>query len=109
MWVPSLQTHANGVTRIRRVLVATDDPAGAASGLAAAIEGDVRPDGAFHVVETGFGRASVGFAPRGAIAAIAGCAEHVLPREGGAAMVLGTTKPRPPGFATGVAVIFEPA
>ena len=38
VWVPSLQTHANGATRILRVLVATDDPAGSAAALAGAID-----------------------------------------------------------------------
>lgn len=109
VWVPELQKHANGAKRIRRCLVATDDPDGAAAALAAAIEGGVRPDGAFRAVETGVGRAAIAFAPRGAIAALAGCAEEALPREGGAAMVIGTSTPRPPGIATGVAVIFEPA
>ncbi|WP_137127268.1 VOC family protein [Roseomonas sp. HF4] len=109
VWVPSLQSHANGVTRIRRALAATDDPAGAAARLAAAIDGTVRHDGAFHLVATGPGRAEIGFAPRDEIARLAQCSASVLPREGGAAIVLGTPAPRPPGFATGVAVIFDPA
>lgn len=109
VWVPSLLSHANGARRIRRCLVATDDADGAAGALAEAIGGGVRPEGAFRMVETGIGRAAIGFAPRGAIAALAHCAEDALPREGGAAMVIGTSTPRPTGFATGVAVIFAPA
>ncbi|MBR0679522.1 VOC family protein [Roseomonas eburnea] len=107
VWVPSLQAHANGVTRIKRLLVASDDPEGSAAGLAAAIEAAVRQEGEFRIVATGAGRGEIAFAPRAAIARLAGCAEDALPREGGAAMVLGTPKPRPTGFATGVAVIFE--
>lgn len=107
VWVPSLQTHANGATRIKRVLVATEDAAGAAAALAGAIDAAARQDGAFHVVATGNGRGEIAFAPRAAIARLAGCAEDALPAEGGAAMVLATTHPRPTGFATGVAVIFE--
>ena len=107
VWVPSLQTHANGATRIKRVLVATVDAAGAAAALAGAIDAAARQDGAFHVVATGNGRGEIAFAPRAAIARFAGCAEDALPAEGGAAMVLATTQPRPTGFATGVAVIFE--
>ena len=109
VWVPSLQGHANGVTRIRRALVATADPAGAAASLAAAIDGSVRQDGALHVVATGPGRGEIGFAPRAAIARLAQCDETALPEEGGAAIVLGTPSSRPPGLATGVAVIFETA
>lgn len=108
VWVPSLQRHANGVTRIKRALVATDQPAAVAAGLAAAVDSTVRQDGAFHLVATAPGRAEIGFAPRASIAAAAQCAEAALPHEGGAAIVLGTATPRPPGLATGVAVIFEP-
>ena len=107
--MPSLQAHPNGVTRIKRALAATDDPAGAAAKLAAAIDGTAREEGGFHLVSTGAGRAEIGFAPRAVIAQAAQCDAASLPHEGGAAMVLGTTRPRPPGFATGVAVIFEPA
>lgn len=109
VWVPSLQRHANGATRIRRVLVATDDPAGSAAALAAAIDATAVQDGDFHVVATAPTRAAVAFAPRDAIARRAQCDAAALPREGGAAMVLGCAAPRAPGFATGVAVIFEPA
>lgn len=109
VWVPSLQSHPNGVTGIRRALAATADPAAAAGKLAAAIDGAVRQDGAFHVVATAPTRAEIAFAPREAIAQVAQCDAALLPSEGGAAMVLATPKPRPPGFATGVAVIFETA
>lgn len=107
VWVPSLQSHANGVTRILRVLVATADPAGSAAGLAAAIDVPPRRDGDVHLVPTGAGRGDVGFATRAAIARLAQCDAAALPEEGGAAIVLGTATPRPPGFATGVAVLFE--
>jgi hypothetical protein len=100
VWVPSLQTHANGATRILRVLVASDDPAGSAAALASAIDVAATQDGDFHVVTTAPTRGAVAFAQCDAVA---------LPREGGAAMVLGSATPRPPGFATGVAVIFQPA
>jgi len=109
VWVPSLQTHANGARRILRVLVATDDPAGGAGALAEAIDGRARADGDVHVVATAPGRGEIAFAPRDVIARLAQCDAAALPREGGAAMVLGSAAPRPPGFATGVAVIFGPA
>jgi hypothetical protein len=108
VWVPSLQRHANGATRIKRLLVATEAPAEAAAALAALIEGEVRVEGASQVVPTGPGRAEIAFAPRAVIARRAGCAEDRLPREGGAAMVLAASTPKPPGFATGTAVLFEP-
>jgi hypothetical protein len=109
VWVPSLLAHANGVRRILRVLVATDEPAGGAAALAEAVGGAVRQDGGLHVVGTAPGRGEIAFAPREVLARLAGCDAALLPREGGAAMVLGTARPRPPGFATGVAVIFDPA
>jgi hypothetical protein len=108
VWVPSLQTHANGATRILRVLVASDDPAGSAAALAGAIDMAVAQDGDVHVVATAPTRGAVAFAPREVIARLARCDAAALPREGGAAMVLGTSTPRAPGFATGVAVIFQP-
>jgi hypothetical protein len=109
VWVPSLQTHANGATRILRVLVASDDPAGSAAALASAIDAPATQDDDFHVVATAPTRGAVAFAPREVIARLAQCDAAALPREGGAAMVLGSTAPHPPGFATGVAVIFQPA
>jgi hypothetical protein len=109
VWVPSLQSHPNGATRILRALAATEDPAGAAAGLARTIDSAVRQDGAFHLVATGPGRADIAFAPRAAIARLAGCPEDALPIEGGAGMVLATPIPRPPGLANGVAVIFQTA
>jgi hypothetical protein len=109
VWVPSLQTHANGATRILRVLVASDEPAGSAAALATAIDMAVAQDGDCHVVATAPTRGAVAFAPRDVIARLAQCDATALPREGGAAMVLGSATPRPPGFATGVAVIFQPA
>ncbi|MCW8086740.1 VOC family protein [Sabulicella glaciei] len=109
VWVPTLQSHPNGVTRILSALVATEDPAGAAAHLARLIEGTARRDGAFHRVATGPGRADIAFAPRAAIAALARCAEEALPLEGGAGMVLPTRKPRPPALASGTAIIFEEA
>lgn len=107
VWVPALQRHANGATRIKRLIVATETPAEAAAALAGLIEGEVRMEGASRVVPTGGGRAEIAFAPRAVIARRAGCAEELLPREGGAAMVLATPAPRPPGFASGTAILFE--
>ena len=107
VWVPSLQRHANGVTRIKRALAATRDPGAAAAKLAAAIDGAARQEGDFHLVATGPGRAEIGFAQREVIARLAQVDAAALPEEGGAAMVLATPTARPSGLATGVAVIFE--
>ncbi len=109
VWVPSLQTHPNGVTRILRALATTADPAGAAAKLATTIDSTVRRDGEYHLVATGPGRADIAFAPRAVIARLAQCAEDALPAEGGAGMVLATPRPRPPGLVNGVAVIFQTA
>ena len=109
VWVPALQQHPNGVTRILRALAATPDPAGAAASLAATIDSAARQDGDFHLVATGPGRADIAFAPRGVIARLAQCAEDALPETGGAGMVLATPTPRAPGLANGVAVIFQTA
>lgn len=107
VWVPALQTHVNGATRIKRALAATEKPEAEARKLAAAIDGVCRRRGDVWLVPTGIGRAEIGFAPRAVIAGLAQCDESALPEEGGAAMVIATPTPRPPAVATGVAVIFE--
>ncbi|PZW45965.1 glyoxalase-like protein [Humitalea rosea] len=104
VWLPSLQTHANGVTRILRVLVATADAA-AADRLAGLIDSSVREEGAFRVVPTGPGRADIAFATAAAIAE-----KYDIPTpppEGGAGLVLGTPTPRAPVTATGCTLIFS--
>ena len=107
VWVPELQQQPNGVTRILRALVATPDPAGAAAEMARLTDGAVRQEGAFHVVPTGPGRAEFGFASRAGIARLAGLDAASLPETGGAALVLGTTIPRPAAMAAGCALIFQ--
>ena len=107
VWVPELQAQPNGVTRIISALIATPDPAGAAAQMARLIDGEVLPDGAFHRVPTGPGRAEFGFAPRADIARLAGLDVSLLPERGGAALVLGTSIPRPTAMATGCALIFQ--
>lgn len=107
VWVPALQTHANGVTRIKRALVATADPARAAAQLAALTDSTVREEAGIHLVATGPNRADIGFAPRATIAALGGVDPTKLPEEGGAAMVLATLTPRPPALATGTLILFE--
>ncbi|MCX8134689.1 MAG: VOC family protein [Roseococcus sp.] len=107
VWLPALQSHPNGVTRITRALVAARDPAGAAASCARLLEGAVRAEGALHLVPTGPGRAEIGFAPRAAIAALGGVDPQRLPEEGGAAIQLATAQPRPPAFASGTLILFE--
>lgn len=107
VWLPSLQAHANGVTGIKRVLVATSAPARAAARLATLIDGTAHEDGGFHLVATGPTRATIAFAPRDAIAAMGGRDAVDLPEEGGAGMVLATPRPRAPAFVTGTLILFE--
>jgi hypothetical protein len=108
VWVPSLKSHANGVTRIKRALVATADPASAAAQLAALTESNLCEESGVHLVATGPGRADIGFAPRVAIAAMGGVDAAKLPQEGGAALVLATPIPRPPALVTGTLILFDP-
>lgn len=107
VWVPELQAQPNGVTRIIRALIATPDPAGAAAQLARLIDSEVDMDGVFHLVPSGPNRAEFGFAPREAIARLAGLDAALLPERGGAALILGTTIPRPTAMVTGCALIFQ--
>ncbi|MCU0945899.1 MAG: VOC family protein [Rubritepida sp.] len=89
VWLPELQRHANGATRLLRVEVATPDPAAAAAELAALLD---RPASG-HAVETAPGRATVLFR--------AGQAEP-------ATLVFATRGAAPAGgMATGVRVAFE--
>ncbi len=107
VWVPELQAQPNGVTRILQALVASNFPNKAAEHLARLTESTVRFEDGIRLVPTGPGRADIGFAPREAIAALGGFDPELLPEEGGAALVLGTTIPRAPAIATGCALIFR--
>lgn len=107
VWVPELQRQPNGATRIKRALVATERPAEAAAHMARLVGSEAREEGGFHLVPTAPTRAAIAFAPRAAIARMAGLEVAALPEEGGAGVVLGTTSPRPPAFATGTAILFE--
>lgn len=109
VWVPELQNQPNGVSQITRALVATERPAEAAAQLARLIGSAAREAGGFHAVPTAPGRAEIAFAPRAAIARMAGLDASSLPEEGGAGVVLGTPTPRPPAFVTGTAILFETA
>lgn len=107
VWISELQRQANGVTAIRRVLVADADSDAAAAHLARLLDSEVREEGAFRLVPTGPRRAEIAFAPREAIVAahpdLDGAA---LPERGGAGLVLRTSLPRPPAVAAGCALVF---
>lgn len=92
VWLPSLQSHPNGASRILRVEVLARDPAGAAAQLARLLDrgAEAEPDGAYRVA-TGRGRADIVFLSRAALVARhPGVGTDGLPEEGGAALVLGT-------------------
>jgi hypothetical protein len=127
VWIPELQTHANGATRIVRVEVLAHDPAAAAAQMATLIDraAETEADGAFRV-PTGSTRGDFVFLTRAQLAARhPGIALDGLPEEGGAALVLGTrdmaaaakalgTAPgapvaAAPARATGVLLRFVPA
>jgi len=108
VWIDALQHHANGVSAIRRALVATPDPATAAAEMAGLIESVVETDGALHLVPTGPGRADFAFATRADLAAAYRLDAATLPETGGAGLVLGATEARPPILVTGCALVFEP-
>lgn len=107
VWVPELQAQPNGVMRIIHALVASNFPNKAAEHLARLTESTVRLADGIRLVPTGPGRAEIGFAPRETIAALGGLDPELLPEEGGAALVLGTSTPRAPAIATGCALIFQ--
>ncbi|WP_270937125.1 VOC family protein, partial [Falsiroseomonas oryzae] len=70
VWIPELQRHANGASRILRVEVLARDPAAAAAQMARLIDRAVAPelDGALRV-PTGGGRADFVFLTRAQLAA----------------------------------------
>jgi len=107
VWMPELQAQPNGVSRILRALVATPFPGKAAEHLARLTESTVRQEDGIRMVPTGPGRAEIGFARRETIAELGGFDPAVLPEEGGAGLILGTTIARPPAMATGCALIFQ--
>ncbi len=92
VWIPELQSHANGATGILRVEALAKDPKAAAEQMAELIDSTVAlaPDGA-HAVPTGIGRADLVFLDRETLAARhEGVSLDGLPEEGAAALVLKT-------------------
>lgn len=92
VWVPELQSHANGAERILRLEMLCADPAEAAARMAALIDEAAtrEPDGAMRV-PTGKGRADLVFVTRDMLAARhPGIPLDGLPDEGAAALTLGT-------------------
>ncbi|PWS36909.1 VOC family protein [Falsiroseomonas bella] len=127
VWIPELQSHANGATRIVRIEVLAKDPEAAAAHLAKLIDraAEREADGAFRV-PSGSTRGDFVFLDRATLAARhPGVALDGLPEEGGAALVLGTkdmaaaakalgtakgaTVAAAPSRATGVLLRFVPA
>jgi hypothetical protein len=92
VWVPSLQQHANGASRILRLEMLTGDPRAAAAEMGALLIQSPRQDadGAW-VLPTGPNRADLVFLDRAILAARhPGISLDGLPEEGAAALVLGT-------------------
>jgi catechol 2,3-dioxygenase-like lactoylglutathione lyase family enzyme len=93
VWIPDLQSHANGASRLVRLEVLASDPAAEAAAMARLIDQAAvsEPDGAVRV-PSGGGRADFVFLTRAQLAARhPGVALDGLPEEGGAALVIGTT------------------
>lgn len=122
VWIPELQSHANGATRLLRIEVLARDPAAAAAHMARLIDREVEqePDGALRVASGG-GRADFVFLDRARLATRhPGAALEGLPEKGGAALVIGTRDPAAaaallggspvvaPSRATGVLLRFVP-
>jgi hypothetical protein len=118
VWIPELQSHANGATRLVRIEVLARDPAAAAAHMSRLIDREVvrDADGAVRV-PSGGGRADFVFLDRATLAARhPGAALDGLPEEGGAAVVIGTRDLAaakriageivPPSRATGVLLHF---
>jgi hypothetical protein len=124
VWIPELQRHANGATKLVRIEVLARDPAGAAAHMARLIDREVakEPDGASRV-PSGGGRADFVFLTHAQLQGRhPGVALDGLPEEGGASLAIGTADlaaaasalGTPPGAtvaarATGVLVRFVPA
>ena len=115
VWIPELQRHANGASRLVRIEVLARDPGAAAAHMARLIDRAVEkePDGAFRV-PSGGNRADFVFLDRGQLAARhPGVALEGLPEEGGAALVIGTkdlgAAAQAVGAPAGGAVVVPPA
>lgn len=92
VWIPELQSHANGATGILRVEALAKDPRAAAERMAELIGSTIAkaPDGAI-AVPTATGRADIVFLDRTQLAARhEGVPLDGLPEEGAAALVLKT-------------------
>ncbi|MBU8536673.1 VOC family protein [Falsiroseomonas tokyonensis] len=127
VWIPELQSHANGASRLLRIEVLAADPKAGAEELARLIDRVAEPeaDGAWRVA-SGAHRADFVFLDRATLAARhPGVALDGLPEQGAAALVLGTadlpaaakalgvsaggTVAVPPARANGLLLRFEAA
>jgi hypothetical protein len=105
VWIPELQSHANGASRLVRIEVLARDPAAAAAHMARLIDRAAEPeaDGAIRV-PSGGGRADFVFLSRAQLTARhPGVALDGLPEEGSAALVIGTKDLAAAARATGTA------
>jgi catechol 2,3-dioxygenase-like lactoylglutathione lyase family enzyme len=115
VWIPELQRHANGASRLVRLEVLARDPAAAAAHMARLLDrtAEREADGAYRV-PSGGRRADLVFLTRAQLAARhPGVPLDGLPEEGGAALVLGTkdmaAAARALGVAAGATVAAAPA
>ncbi|WP_439595359.1 VOC family protein [Falsiroseomonas sp.] len=105
VWIPALQSHANGATRLLRIEVLVDDPKAGAEEMARLIDRLAEPeaDGAWRVA-SGAGRADFVFLDRARLAARhPGVELEGLPAQGAAALVLGTADLAAAAKALGIA------
>ncbi len=109
VWIPSIQSHANGASRIIRIVVLFVAPDAAAAHMSRLIDQPVQvePDGAFRV-PSGGARADFVFLNHATLsrrypaAALAG-----LPAQGAVGLVLGTRDARAAAHAIGPGAITE--
>jgi catechol 2,3-dioxygenase-like lactoylglutathione lyase family enzyme len=115
VWIPELQRHANGASRIIRIEILARDPAAAAAHMARLLDrAESREADGVYRVPSGDNRADLVFLTRAGLAARhPGVALDGLPEEGGAALVLGTkdlsAAARAIGAAAGAAVAVPPS
>jgi catechol 2,3-dioxygenase-like lactoylglutathione lyase family enzyme len=95
VWIPALQSHANGAVRILRLEVLASDPQQAARQAERLLDRPVQTDAdGGQRVPTGTGRGDLVFLDRATLAARhPGVSLAGLPEEGAAALVIGTKDP----------------
>ena len=110
VWLPELQNHKNGATRLKRIEIVSKDPKSSAEHMARLIHQPVESEGSSYRVHSGAGRADFLFSDRQHfLLAHPGVRTDHLPEQGAIGLIVETNLPSAPApiALTGVILSFK--